>query len=75
MFCSDGLSDMVEDDEIAAVFASSGNIDDDALPRLAAALVTTANDHGGRDNVTVALVRPRPKRTAGGGLLRRLFRR
>jgi serine/threonine protein phosphatase PrpC len=75
MFCSDGLSDMVDDDQIAAVFAAADDSEVGALPRLAEALVTAANDHGGRDNVTVALVRPRPKRTSGGGLLRRLFRR
>jgi protein phosphatase len=74
MFCSDGLSDMVPDDEIATVFAAAGN-EPGALARLAEALVESANDHGGRDNVTVALVRPRAKRAAAGGLLRRLFRR
>jgi serine/threonine protein phosphatase PrpC len=73
MFCSDGLSDMVADDELAAVFAATKVDDPGFLARTAESLVASANHRGGRDNISVALVRARRKRPAGGGLLKRLF--
>jgi PPM family protein phosphatase len=51
ILCSDGLVDEVADDEIAAVVAAESD------PQQAAErLVAVANDHGGRDNVTVIVV-------------------
>ncbi|WP_436794208.1 Stp1/IreP family PP2C-type Ser/Thr phosphatase [Actinospongicola halichondriae] len=51
LLCSDGLTDEVEDGEIAEVLRS---VDDpDEAARL---LVARANDHGGRDNITVVIV-------------------
>ena len=53
LLCSDGLNDMVEDDEIALTLQSlSSN-----LALAADQLIELANDHGGRDNVSVILVR------------------
>lgn len=53
LLCSDGLNDMVGDDEIALVISSlSAN-----LELCATKLVAMANDSGGRDNVSVILVR------------------
>ncbi len=53
LLCSDGLNDMVEDDEIAlALGALAAN-----LPLCAKRLVQTANDNGGRDNVSVILAK------------------
>lgn len=52
LLCSDGLTDMVPDEEIAAVLAS-----DRSLDACANELVQLANDHGGRDNVSVILIR------------------
>jgi protein phosphatase len=53
LLCSDGLNDMVEDDEIALTLqALSAN-----LELAATQLIQTANDSGGRDNVSVVLVR------------------
>jgi protein phosphatase len=53
LLCSDGLNDMVEDEEIALTLqALSANLD-----LAATQLVQTANDSGGRDNVSVVLVR------------------
>jgi protein phosphatase len=53
VLCSDGLTDMLDDDRIAATIREQG-----ADPeRSAARLVELANEAGGRDNVTVALVR------------------
>lgn len=55
LLCSDGLNDMVEDGEIELTLATlAAN-----LPLCAAQLVDAANDHGGRDNVSVILVRIR----------------
>lgn len=53
LLCSDGLSDMVEDDGIAmALTRLSGN-----LSYCATQLVQMANDNGGRDNVSVVLAK------------------
>jgi len=55
LLCSDGLNDMVEDGDIAATLTGlSGQ-----LESCAAQLVRLANDRGGRDNVSVVLVRVR----------------
>jgi protein phosphatase len=53
LLCSDGLNDMVEDDDIQSVlYAMQGN-----LPLAAEQLIQTANDNGGRDNVSVILAK------------------
>ncbi|MDO9010964.1 MAG: Stp1/IreP family PP2C-type Ser/Thr phosphatase [Gallionella sp.] len=53
LLCSDGLNDMVEDDDIQSiVYAMQGN-----LALAAEQLIQTANDNGGRDNVSVILVK------------------
>lgn len=51
LMCSDGLSDMVDDAEIASILGGSLPIE-----QKADALVAAANDHGGRDNISVLLV-------------------
>lgn len=53
LLCSDGLTDLVEDDEIAAILR-------DRIQDLAEAgrlLVRKANEYGGRDNISVILAR------------------
>lgn len=53
LLCSDGLSDMVTDEDIQETLdAMRGN-----LPLAAQQLVQLANDCGGRDNISVILVR------------------
>jgi protein phosphatase len=52
LLCSDGLTDMVSDPEIAAVLSSGL-----PLPDMTQVLVDHANASGGRDNITVALLR------------------
>jgi protein phosphatase len=53
LLCSDGLSDMVVDDDIHATLGTlQAN-----LPLAAKQLVQLANDSGGRDNISVILVR------------------
>ena len=51
LLCSDGLSAMLGDDEIAAAIEGAGR---DPQPA-GEALVTAANAHGGEDNITVVL--------------------
>ncbi len=53
LLCSDGLNDMVTDADMELTLSSlQAN-----LPLAAEQLVQQANDHGGRDNVSVILVR------------------
>ena len=49
--CSDGLSDMVNDADIASILDGP-----ETLEQKAEQLVNVANEHGGRDNITVLLV-------------------
>ncbi|MDH3411690.1 MAG: SpoIIE family protein phosphatase, partial [Gammaproteobacteria bacterium] len=53
LLCSDGLTDSVDDDEIAAILKSRTN-DLEEAGRL---LVEKANEYGGRDNISVILAR------------------
>ncbi len=53
LLCSDGLNDMVEDEEIALTLQALGA----NLELAATQLVQMANDNGGRDNVSVILVK------------------
>ena len=51
VLCSDGLSDMVEDDDIHLTISTFGaNLD-----TVAKQLIQLANDNGGRDNVSVVM--------------------
>ncbi len=52
LMCSDGLSDMLRDQQIADIMTAHAS-----LPDMGAALVAGANDAGGRDNIAVVLVR------------------
>lgn len=52
LFCSDGLTEMVEDQLIGEILSMFS----DNLPQAAQALVDQANAGGGRDNISVVLV-------------------
>jgi protein phosphatase len=52
LLCSDGLNEMLSDEEIAAVLHH-----DDDPRRLCETLVSQANQRGGKDNVTVVVAR------------------
>jgi protein phosphatase len=54
LLCTDGLTNMVDDAAIGAILAGAGSADDACQ-----ALVDAALEHGGKDNVTVALARYR----------------
>lgn len=69
LLCSDGLNDMVEDGDIqATLFALQRN-----LPLAASQLIQLANDNGGRDNISVILVRVNGKFSEPRGWLARLI--
>lgn len=61
LLCSDGLTSMVPDAAIAELMTQAG-----PLPELADRLVATANDRGGRDNVSVVLFRVEDAEISGG---------
>jgi protein phosphatase len=52
MLCSDGLSKMVPDDVTRGIILGDKNLDS-----VITKLIETANDRGGRDNISVILVR------------------
>jgi serine/threonine protein phosphatase PrpC len=51
LICSDGLTDLVWNDEIGEIIRTKGN-----LKTAAQGLIDTANQRGGHDNVTVLLI-------------------
>jgi protein phosphatase len=53
LLCSDGLSEMVEDDDIRQTLQTLG----DKLELAADELVRQANDNGGQDNISLILIR------------------
>jgi PPM family protein phosphatase len=71
LLCSDGLTDMVEENDIQRILVAQLH----DLDAAAKTLVATANERGGRDNVSVALARvdhpAAPRRSWVQRLLRR----
>ena len=53
LLCSDGLNSMLSDDEIFEILER-----DDSLEETASALIASANERGGHDNISVVLLRP-----------------
>jgi protein phosphatase len=53
LICSDGLTDMLTDAEIESILAN----EDASLDSLNAELIAAANTNGGRDNISVVLVK------------------
>ena len=67
LLCSDGLNDLVDDDDIELIMSSlAGN-----LPLAARILVQTAKDNGGYDNVSVILARASVHAASPSGWLAR----
>ena len=56
LLCSDGLSNMVPDEDVRQVILTS-----ETLEETGRRLVSMANDNGGRDNIAVVLVEPETK--------------
>jgi len=69
LLCSDGLCDMVSDEDICMALQTLG-----ANPKLCAQqLVQMANDNGGRDNVSVILIKVLHDYAAPHGVLAKVF--
>jgi PPM family protein phosphatase len=68
LLCSDGLNDMVSDEEIEMTIDALS----DNLSRAADQLVQLANDNGGHDNVSVILIRIVREFSAPRSLLERI---
>ena len=69
LLCSDGLSDMVEDDDIQLTATTFGA----NLETLAKQLVLLGNENGGRDNISVVLARVLDQFPARRGMMDRLL--
>jgi protein phosphatase len=68
LLCSDGLNDMVDDEEIHLTLSKySAN-----LAEAASELVRLANEKGGKDNISVVLVRARAAAPQSPGILAKL---
>jgi len=67
LLCSDGLSDMLDDNEIYTIVSNKNN----SLKQAAQLLIDAANNKGGKDNISLILVRP--LHTAQKGRWRSLF--
>jgi protein phosphatase len=72
LLCSDGLTSMISNDEVASILRSTTSLDE-----AAESLVRSANQSGGKDNITVVLFRlgddgdpdrPTADQTIAGGL-------
>lgn len=67
LLCSDGLSGMVEEEDIGNVLAALYAIEGSDLREGCETLVTLANDAGGTDNITAILIRIDEVPGAGAG--------
>lgn len=56
LMCSDGLTNMLEDEEILRIMSTYN--DPKNLVETAQALIDAANNNGGKDNIAVVLVKP-----------------
>lgn len=74
LLCSDGLTDMVSDQEISNIISEFH----DNIDRLAENLVECANANGGRDNISVLLARPNvtlPQNKTWNAKIKEIFER
>lgn len=69
LFCSDGLNDMVDDEDIELAM----DLLQDNLPLLAKQLVNMANDNGGHDNISVVVAKVMDPVPESRGFFSRLF--
>ncbi len=71
LLCSDGLNDMVNDEEIHLTLSKySAN-----LVQAAQELVHLANSKGGKDNISVILIRVKESFSESEGIIKQLFHR
>lgn len=53
LLCSDGLTNMVEDQDMARIMRDHENVDEQVLD-----LIRAANSNGGKDNITAVIIQP-----------------
>ncbi|MBT8086897.1 MAG: SpoIIE family protein phosphatase, partial [Gammaproteobacteria bacterium] len=68
LLCSDGLPDMVDDDDIHLTISTFN----DSLEVVGQQLIDLANDHGGRDNISVMLAQVKDLFPVRRGLLAKI---
>lgn len=69
LLCSDGLSDLISNEEIAQILlGANANINDAAKK-----LINVANENGGTDNISVILAKIRKEFTSEKGWVKSLF--
>ena len=69
LLCSDGVTDLIDDDLIRETLKKCG----EDLDKAAAELIREANEHGGKDNISAILARPVKSFPAGNSLFSRFF--
>ena len=69
LLCSDGVSDMIEDDVIKTTLLENSN----DLENAAAEIIRLANECGGKDNISALLVKPIKSFPAKNSLFSRFF--
>jgi PPM family protein phosphatase len=69
VLCSDGLSDMIEDEDIHLTISTFSA----SLETIAKQLIQLANDNGGRDNISVVLAQAVESFAARKGVMERLL--
>jgi PPM family protein phosphatase len=70
LLCTDGLTDLVSDDEIFAIIKQN-----DDLEHISQQLINEANERGGHDNTTVSLVYIEQLEEKRSGILKKYFSR
>lgn len=69
LLCSDGVSDMIEDNVIRSALIENS----DDLEKAAAEIIRLANESGGKDNISALLVKPIKSFPAKNSLFSRFF--
>lgn len=69
LLCSDGLTDLVDDEIISQILIDA----QDNIEHAAARLVRTANEYGGKDNISVVIAMVKKPFVLEGGWVKNLF--
>ncbi|MDT8281221.1 MAG: Stp1/IreP family PP2C-type Ser/Thr phosphatase [Gammaproteobacteria bacterium] len=69
LLCSDGVTDMIEDYQIKSAILDHEN----DLEKATAEIIRLANEHGGKDNISVLLIKPVKPFPAKNSLFSRFF--
>ena len=69
LLCSDGVTDMIEDDLIKSVMIENSQ----NLEKATSEIIRLANEHGGKDNISALLVKPIKPFPAKNNLFSRFF--